>query len=73
MSAVTAKKLLTAEELAERWQIVCKAKPAQAVYRMTREGKIPRGAVVRLGPRCIRFSLEGIEEFEAAGGIQGAG
>lgn len=58
--------LLTAEQLAERWQLPGK----QAVYRMAREGTIPPGAVVRLG-RYVRFSLPGIEDFERVGGGMG--
>lgn len=68
MSVSSTDRLLTAEELAERWQIVCKSKPAEAVWRMTRTGQIPPGAVVRLGAKKIRFRLEGIEAFEAEGG-----
>ena len=36
MTGVTAAQLLTAEQLAERWQV-----PASHVYRLTRDGKIP--------------------------------
>lgn len=68
---VTAEKLLTAEELAARWQIPGK-KPAQGVYRMTREGVIPAGAVVQLG-RYYRYRLEGIEDFEREGGVMARG
>jgi excisionase family DNA binding protein len=47
--------LLTAEQLAERWQV-----RESHVYRLAREGKIP---VVELG-RYKRFRLEAIEAFE---------
>jgi excisionase family DNA binding protein len=47
--------LLTAEQLAERWQVA----PAH-VYRLAREGKVP---VVKLG-RYYRFRVDAIERFE---------
>jgi excisionase family DNA binding protein len=47
--------LLTAEQLAERWQV----KPSH-VYRLTREGQIP---AVRLG-RYYRYRLDAIEAVE---------
>lgn len=47
--------LLTAKQLAERWQIT-----EHHVYRLTREGKIP---AVRLG-RYYRYHPAVIEEFE---------
>jgi hypothetical protein len=59
-------RLLTPEELADRWQLEGK-NPKAAAWRLAREGVIPAGAVVRLG-RNIRFRLEGIEAFEAEGG-----
>jgi len=52
--------LLTADELAERWQI----KRAH-VYRLTRGGAIP---AVRLG-RYYRYRLDAIEAFERDGGV----
>lgn len=55
-------RLLTADELAERWQV-----PATHVYRLSREGKLP---TVRLG-RYRRFRLAEVEAFEAAGGVSG--
>lgn len=58
-----AERLLTAEELRDRWQL----KTTAAVYRLTREGVIPAGAVVRLG-RFYRYRLEGVEAFEEQGG-----
>lgn len=48
-------RLLTAEELAERWQV-----PKAHVYALTRRGKIP---TVRLG-RYYRYRLDQIEAFE---------
>jgi excisionase family DNA binding protein len=54
-----AARLLTADELAERWRI----KPAH-VYRLTRDEAIP---AVRLG-RYYRYRLEAVEEFERQGG-----
>jgi excisionase family DNA binding protein len=48
-------RLLTPEELADRWQ-VSKAH----VYRLTREDKIP---TVKLG-RYYRYRLDAIESFE---------
>jgi excisionase family DNA binding protein len=56
---VTVSQLLTAEQVAERWQVA----PAH-VYRLSREGKLP---VVRLG-RYYRYRLEAIEAFERGGG-----
>jgi excisionase family DNA binding protein len=47
--------LLTAEQLAKRWQV----KPSH-VYRLTRENRIP---AVRIG-RYYRYRLEAIEAFE---------
>ena len=51
--------LLTAEQVAERWQI-----PTGHVYRLTREGRLP---CVTLG-RYRRFRLDDPEAFEATGG-----
>lgn len=51
--------LLTAEQLAERWQVPC-----SQVYRLTRDEKLP---AVKLG-RYYRYSLAAIEEFEREGG-----
>lgn len=47
--------LLTAEQLAERWQV-----PTGHVYRLAREGRIP---TVKLG-RYYRFRLDAIEAWE---------
>jgi excisionase family DNA binding protein len=52
---VSAARLLTAEDLAERWQVA----PAH-VYRLTRQGEIP---TVKLG-RYYRYRLDVIERFE---------
>ena len=54
-----ADQLLTAEDVARRWQI-----PKSHVYRLARGGRLP---VVQLG-RYRRFSLAAIEDFEEAGG-----
>ena len=55
-----ADRLLTADDLAERWQV----RPAQ-VYRLTREGCLP---VVKIGRYC-RYRLSAIEAFEIDGGV----
>ncbi len=47
--------LLTAEQLAGRWQV-----PKSHVYRLTREGTIP---AVKLG-RYYRYRLDAIERWE---------
>lgn len=52
--------LLTAEQLAARWQV-----PKAHVYRLSREGAIP---TVKLG-RYRRFRVADVEDFEAAGGV----
>jgi len=54
-------RLLTAADLAERWQVT-----EHHVYRLAREGRLP---VVELG-RYKRFRLAVIEAFEAEGGTQ---
>ena len=59
-----ADRLLTAGELAERWQV-----PKAQVYRLTREGRIP---AVRLG-RYYRYARAAIASFEAAGGAASDG
>jgi excisionase family DNA binding protein len=56
-------RLLTAEQLAARWQI-----PRSQVYRLTRDGRL--GAVA-LG-RYRRYRLEAVESFEAGGGTKAA-
>lgn len=55
-------RLLTADELAARWQV-----PRSQVYRLTREGALP---TVKLG-RYYRYQLAAVEEFEATGGCSG--
>jgi excisionase family DNA binding protein len=50
-------RLLTADQLAVRWQV-----PKSHVYRLAREKKIP---VVELG-RYKRFRLDAIERFETS-------
>lgn len=47
--------LMTAEQLAERWQV-----PTSQVYRQVREGTIPK---VQIG-RYYRFPMEAIEAWE---------
>jgi excisionase family DNA binding protein len=49
--------LLTADQLAERWQV-----PKSHVYRLAREGQIP---TVELG-RYRRWRLDAIEQFETS-------
>lgn len=48
-------RLMTAEELAARWQV-----PKTQVYRLAREGRIP---TVEIG-RYYRFRLDAIEAWE---------
>jgi excisionase family DNA binding protein len=57
--SVSATRLLTVDELAERWQLL----PSQ-VYRLARNGKLP---TVKLG-RYRRWRLEDVEQFERNGG-----
>lgn len=52
-------RLLTADELAERWQV-----PKAHVYRLTRDGAIP---AVKLG-RYYRYRLDAIERWELGEG-----
>jgi excisionase family DNA binding protein len=59
VSGLTAAQLLTAEQIAERWQVA-----VAHVYRLTRQGGIP---AVKLG-RYYRYRLEAIEDFERGGG-----
>jgi excisionase family DNA binding protein len=59
MSGLTAAQLLTADQVAARWQV-----PKAHVYRLAREGRLP---TVRLG-RYMRWQLQAIEDFEAGGG-----
>jgi excisionase family DNA binding protein len=62
MSAIadTGTRLLTAQQVAERWQV-----EASQVYRLARAGRLP---CVRIG-RWRRFRLEDVEEFERTGGV----
>ena len=62
LPALTRDQLLTAEQLAERWQV-----PKSHVYRLTR-GRDP---AVRLG-RYYRYRLDEIEAFELGAPIQWA-
>lgn len=55
ITTASAERLLTADDLAARWQV-----PKSHVYRLTREGKVP---AVRLG-RYYRYRLDQIEHFE---------
>lgn len=57
--SLTAAQLLTASDVAERWQI-----PVGHVYRLTRTGQLP---TVRMGRYC-RYTVTAIEAFEAGGG-----
>ena len=57
--ALTASRLLTADELADRWQVA-----TAHVYRLAREGDLP---VVRIG-RYMRFHADQVEAWEQAGG-----
>jgi excisionase family DNA binding protein len=54
--------LLTAEQLAKRWQV-----PKSHVYRLTRDGAVP---TVKLG-RYYRYRLDAIEAFELGGSDNG--
>lgn len=54
-----AAKLLTAQDVAARWQV-----PATQVYRLTREGKLD---AVKIG-RYRRYRLDAVEAFERASG-----
>lgn len=61
-TAIASGQLLTADNLAARWQI-----PTSHVYRLTRTGQLP---AVKLG-RYYRYSLAAVETFEAGGGTDG--
>lgn len=56
---MNAGRLLTADELAERWQVT-----RGHVYYLTREGVLP---TVRIG-RYYRYRVAAVEAFEQAGG-----
>jgi excisionase family DNA binding protein len=58
---MSAGQLLTADQLAARWQV-----PKAHVYRLAREGKLQ---AVKLG-RYRRFALDAVENFEANGGTE---
>lgn len=60
---MSADQLLTAEQLAERWQV-----PTSHVYRLARDGVLP---VVRLG-RYYRFRRDEIEQWELNGTVDAA-
>jgi hypothetical protein len=57
--APSAGALLTADQVATRWQV-----PKAQVYRLTREEQLP---TIKLG-KYYRYSLGAIETFEAGGG-----
>jgi excisionase family DNA binding protein len=61
VAAVDLDRLLTAEQLANRWQV-----PTSQVYRLTRDGRIP---AVKLG-RYYRYAPAAIEAFEIGTGQQ---
>jgi excisionase family DNA binding protein len=52
-------RLLTADQLAERWQV-----PRAHIYRLSRQGRLP---CIEIG-RYRRWSLHAVEEFERSGG-----
>ena len=58
-TGLTAAALLTAEDLAARWQV-----PRTHIYRLSRSGQLP---TVRLG-KYVRYQLAEVEQFEQAGG-----
>jgi hypothetical protein len=57
-------RLLTADELADRWQV-----PKSWIYEKTRKGQIPKAP---LPGRYYRYRLDVIERFEA-GELNGGG
>jgi excisionase family DNA binding protein len=56
---LTASQLLTADDLAHRWQV-----DRSHIYKIARSGDLP---VVRIG-RVVRFRADDIEAWEMAGG-----
>ena len=58
VAADTAARLLTADELAARWQV-----PKSQVYRLVRDGRLP---AVHIG-RYYRFRLDAVEAWELNG------
>jgi len=61
---LTAGQLLTAGQVAARWQV-----PKSQIYRLTRAGSLPS---VKLG-KYYRYRLDAIEEFERVGGLASKG
>lgn len=61
MSTITASQLLTAGDLADRWQV-----PVSHIYRLARGEQIP---VVKLG-KYRRFRIADVEAFEQDGGTE---
>lgn len=57
--SVSAERLLTADDLAQRWSV-----PKSHVYRLTRTGALP---TVKLGRYC-RYAPAEIATFEQSGG-----
>jgi excisionase family DNA binding protein len=55
-------RLLTADQVADRWQV-----PRAHIYRLSRQGRLP---CVEIG-RYRRWSLDAVEEFERSGGTNG--
>lgn len=64
MTASTDDHLLTAEQVAERWQV-----PRSQVYRLAREGRLP---AVTIG-RYYRFRMTMLEQWEENGGSEASG
>ncbi len=60
--AVNAERLLTADQLAARWQV-----PKAQVYRLTRDERLP---AVRIG-RYYRYAQAAVEAWELSGGVAG--
>jgi excisionase family DNA binding protein len=58
--SATSNRLLSADDLAERWQV-----PRSQVYRLAREGRVP---AVWIG-RYVRCRPAEVEAFEQAGGV----
>lgn len=59
----TPDRLLTADQLASRWQV-----PKAQVYRLTREGRLPAVAI----GRYYRYRLGAVEAWELNGGDRGS-
>lgn len=58
---ITAAQLLTAQDLADRWQV-----PVSHIYRLARGEQVP---VVKLG-KYKRFRVGDVEAFERSGGTE---